>query len=155
MAPRVPVARALNPRPVIYPVGLGIFRATLHGHWHYIWLALGTFLITFSGVSGVPACVNYIIEAFTPRYANEATAIMNFYRLIFGIPIPFFLFPCAHKVGVQWVFGMMAFFTVFAFGVILAVMVWGRRLRELSFVHVKGEDGVTVVMDKVGEKDEV
>ena len=56
-------------------------------------LALGTFLITFSGVSGVPACVNCVIEAFTLRYANEATAIMNFYRLIFGIPIPFFLFP--------------------------------------------------------------
>jgi hypothetical protein len=117
---------------VIYPVGLGIFGATLHGHWHYMWLALGTFLITFSGVSGVPACVNYVIEAFTPRYANEATAVMNFYRLIFGIPIPFFLFPWAHKVGVQRVFGMMAFFTVFAFGMILAMMVWGRGLRELG-----------------------
>lgn len=63
---------------VTYPIGLGIFGATLHGRWHYMWLALGTFLITFSGVSGVSACFNYVIEAFTPRYANETTAIMNF-----------------------------------------------------------------------------
>lgn len=55
----------------------------------------------------------------------------------------------------QWVFDMMAFFTVFAFGMVLAVMAWGRRLRKLSFVHVESEDGVTVVKNKVGEKDEV
>lgn len=137
---------------VIYPAGLGIFGANLHDHWHYLWLVLGTFLVSFSGVSGVPACVDYVIEAFSPRYANDATAITNFYRFIFGIPIPFFLFPWANRVDVQWVFGMMVFFTIFTFSMILAVMVWGRRLRELSFVHVDGEDGLTVVKDKVGAK---
>jgi hypothetical protein len=112
-------------------------------------LAFAVFLITFSGVSGVPPCVNYIIEALSPALANEATAAMNFYRLIFGIPLTFFLFSWAAAVGVQWVFGMMAFFTVFAFGAIMMVMAFGAKLRGLSFVHIatKSEDGVKAVKD--------
>jgi hypothetical protein len=130
-----------------YPVGLGIFGACLHYHWHYMVLAFAVFLITFSGVSGVAPCVNYVIEALSPALANEATAAMNFYRLALGIAITFFLFPWAAAVGVQWVFGMMAFFTIIAFGAILVVMVHGAKLRTLSLMHaeMRTEDGVKVI----------
>jgi hypothetical protein len=132
-----------------YPIGLGIFGACLHNHWHYMVLAFAVFLITFSGVSGIAPCVNYIIEALSPALANEATAAMNLYRLVFGISITFFLFPWAAAVGVQWVFGMMAFFTIVAFGAIVLVMVFGPKLRALSFVHTatRNEDGVKVVKE--------
>ena len=110
-------------------------------------LAFAVFLITFSGVSGVAPCVNYVIEALSPALANEATAAMNFYRLALGIAITFFLFPWAAAVGVQWVFGMMAFFTIVAFGAILVVMVLGAKLRTLSLMRaeMRTEDGVKVI----------
>lgn len=129
---------------VTYPLGLGLFGACLLHHWHYMVLAFATFLITFSGVSGVPACVNYIVEAFTPALANEATAIMNLYRLVFGIGITFYLFEWAAAIGIQWVFGMMAFFTLLVFGLIIVVMIWGAKLRKTSFVHVDTEDNIRV-----------
>ena len=114
-------------------------------------LALAVFLITFSGVAGVPACVNYIIEAFTPAYANEATAIMNLYRLVFGIGLTFFLFPWAKTVGVNWCFGMMAFLTIAVFMLILVVMRFGETLRRFNFVKARSEEGV-VVIKHAGEK---
>lgn len=137
---------------IVYPIALGLFGATLYYHLHYMVLALAVFLLTFSGVAGVPACVNYIIEAFTPAYANEATAIMNTYRLVFGIALTFFLFPWAAAVGVNWCFGMMAFFTILVFLLILVVIRYGARLRKYNLVKATSEEGVVVI--KVGEKGE-
>jgi MFS family permease len=140
---------------IIYPIGLGIFGATLYYHWHYMVLAFAVFLITFSGVAGVPACVNYVIEAFTPAYANEATAIMNLYRLVFGIALTFFLFPWAGAVGVNWCFGMMAFFTIIVFLLMLVVMRYGEQLRNYNLVKAKSEEGVMVIkQDHHVQKDE-
>jgi MFS family permease len=129
---------------ITYPIGLGLFGATLFYHWHYIVLAFAVFLITFSGVAGVPACVNYVVEAFTPAYANEATAIMNFYRLVFGIALTFFLFSWADAVGTNWCFGMMAFFTIFAFLLILLVIKFGEKLRKYNLIKATSEEGVLV-----------
>jgi len=137
---------------VVYPIGLGLFGATLYYHWHYMVLALAVFMITFSGVAGVPACVNYIIEAFTPAYANEATAIMNFYRLVFGIALTFFLFPWAKAVGVNWCFGMMAFFSIFVFLLIFVVILFGKKLRKYNFITATSEEGVQIVKNNMAEK---
>ncbi|KIW19389.1 hypothetical protein PV08_03684 [Exophiala spinifera] len=130
---------------IVYPLGLGIFGASLLYHWHYMVLAFAVFLITFSGVAGVPAVVNYVIEAFTPAYANEATGIMNFYRLVFGIALNFFLFPWAAKVGINWCFGMMAFFTIFAFLLIMIPMRYGETLRRYNLVKAKSEEGMMII----------
>lgn len=119
---------------IFLPLGLGIFGACLYYHWHYMVLAFSLFLQIFAVLSGFAPVVNYVIEAIGRRWANEAMAAMTFWRIIFGISIPFFLFPWAAKVGMQWVFGMMAFFTIFAFGLIVTVMIWGEKLRRFNFV---------------------
>jgi hypothetical protein len=107
-------------------------------------LAFAVFLINFAGVSGVPAAVNYIVEAFTPALVNEAAAIMNLYRRVFGIGITFYLFDWAAAIGIQGVFGMMAFLTILVFGMVICVMIWGANLRKYSFVHADTEDNVKV-----------
>lgn len=71
--------------------------------------------------------------------------MMNLYRLIFGIAITFFLFPWVDKVGLNWVFGTQAFLSVFALGMIAAVMMHGPALRKLSFIHAASEEGVRTV----------
>lgn len=132
---------------VVYPIGLGIFGATLYYHWHFMALAFGAFVIQYSTVSAVPICYNYIIEAMGGSLANESTAAMNFYRLILGLSLSFFLDPWASAVGIQWEFGMMAFFTIFAFLLILVAIKLGHKLRAGIFLYTgpRNEDGMTVL----------
>jgi hypothetical protein len=140
---------------VVYPIGLGLFGGCLYYHWHYMVLALGCFMVIFAAVAMIPPCLNYIVEAFSPAFANEVSAMMNFYRLVFGIGITFFLFPWAEKVGMNWVFGTQAFLTMFAFGMVVLVMKFGPALRKLSLIHLVAEEEVRIVLKEKEKFDNV
>ncbi|MCJ1358869.1 MAG: hypothetical protein MMC33_008869 [Icmadophila ericetorum] len=130
---------------LIQPIGLGIFGAGLQYHTHYMVLALGAFLNTLGAFIAIPICVIYVIECFT-THAVEASVIMNLYRLVFGLAIPFFIDPWIARVGVGWTFGMSAFFTLF-FAFLLALLVWkGESLRQLSPI------GVTLAVTDEGKR---
>lgn len=130
------------PAGVILPIGLGLFGASLQYHLHFMVLALGTFLIFFAETALVPIAINYVVESFE-GHAPEATTALNFYRLALGIVIPFFIDPWEAAVSVGWVFGMQAFFTVLACGLV-AVLVWkGPAIRQYSMARYQSsEDGV-------------
>ena len=111
-------------------------------------LALATFLVAFGATAGAPAAINYVVECFPRSLSAETTAILNFDRLVFGLAIPFFIFPWADKVGNGWVFGMMAFFTLFSFAFIVALMIWGLSIRRHTFISIGQKsdgDGVRVL----------
>ena len=99
---------------ILLPIGLGIFGVALQYHSHYMILALGAFLITFSGMQSVHVMVNHAIECF-PQHALETSAIMSVYRLAFGFAIPFLVAPWEKRVGIGWVYGMAAFFSIESF----------------------------------------
>jgi hypothetical protein len=84
---------------VLQPIGLGLFGAALKFHLHFIVLALATFLITLTAVVSAPILDTYVVECFTTR-SSEANSVMNSYRLIFGLAVPFFIFPWVEAVGV-------------------------------------------------------
>lgn len=130
----------------ILPVGLGIFGASLGYHLHYMVLAVGNFLIFFGGSAAVPVIVNYVVECYTD-YGNEASASMNVYRLSLGVVIPFFVGPWERSVGLGWVFGMMAMFSVAIFGLVIALMWKGSVLRDMKGwgLRIKSEEGTRVV----------
>ena len=118
-------------------------------------LALATFMTNFGAISTVPPSLNYLIEAFSPALANEVSAALNAYRSTLAIAITFFLFPWAAKVGINWAFGMMAFFVILSFGGVTAVMIWGPKLRAKSLIHVESEEGIHIMNDgmpKAGEE---
>ncbi len=132
------------PSLILLPVGLGIFGAGLQYHLHYMVLAVGAFLITFAGMLSVPVVVNYVAECFK-EYAAETGTIMGIYRLIFGLVVPFFITPWEKAVSVGWVFGMAAFFSVGAFGLLVVLMLKGHEIRQLSFKSVAStEEGARV-----------
>ncbi|KAK4946611.1 hypothetical protein LTR10_014463 [Elasticomyces elasticus] len=111
-------------------IGLGCFGAALKYHLHYMVAAVGNFLLNFSSNVAVPVIVNYEVECFT-KYPVEAATIMNLYRTIFGIAIPFFIDGWEANVGVGWVFGMMAFVSMVAFILlIIPLMFTGHRIRH-------------------------
>lgn len=123
------------------PVGLGIVGATLQYHLHFMVLALGVCLVSMGGVSAVPIPINYLAECFR-HYPQEVGAALNFYRLIFALALPFFITAWTEKVGVGWVFGMQAFFSILAYLCVLLLMWKGRAIRKWSFIkHEEDEEG--------------
>ena len=137
--------------PVLFavPLGCGLFGGCIHYHWNYMVLALAFFLIAFGAIAGIPPAVNYVVESVGRSMANECAVALNCYRLILGLAVPFFLFPWAEKVGVQWVFGTMAFLSIAAFAALGMLMLFGSSIRKLDFVHEKGqEDGLKLVQSR-------
>ena len=139
--------------PFIMPIGLGIFGATLKYHLHYMVLALGTFLVSLGALVCVPVTTNYVVECFT-RHTLEASTAMGLYRLSFGLAIPFFVTPWTAKVGVGWVFGMAALFSLSSM-FLIAVLIWrGQQIRRWSFGALKETYEVEEVDVAVGKGDD-
>lgn len=137
------------PSLILLPIGLGIFGIAVQYHTHYMVLALGVFLITFSAMLSVPVAVNYVIECFR-QHALEASAIMGAYRLAFGLAVPFFVTPWEEAVGIGWVFGMAAFFSIASFMLLVLIMWKGHEIRNLSMHGVAStEEGSKLTETKV------
>ena len=133
---------------ICFPLGLGLFGASLRYHWDYMVLALATFLETFGAIAAFPPLLNYVVESFNPSLANEVAASINLYRVSFAISVTFFLFPWSDRLGINWVFGMMALFVVVWYLTVIACMIWGEKIRAASFVHAKSESGIQIVDDE-------
>ncbi|KAJ5093761.1 major facilitator superfamily domain-containing protein [Penicillium angulare] len=132
------------PSTFFMPIGLGIFGAALEYHLHYMVLALGSFLITFAAFCSIPVGINYLIECYMD-HPTEVACIMGTYRLTLGLIVPFFKDQWIDSVGVGWVFGMMAFFSLFAFSLVVVLMFYGHSLRQIRFgILSKDEEGMKV-----------
>ena len=130
------------------PVGLGIFGAALQHHLHYMVLALGSFLISFAAIISVPVIVNYVVECFR-GHAVEVSAIMGVYRLSLGLAVPFFIDPWIERVGGPgWVFGMAAFFSIFAFSLLVVLMRKGHELRQIRLGAFAWDEEGTKLVEK-------
>ena len=132
---------------LLAPIGLGIFGAGLEYHYHYMVLAFGTFLVTFSSVLSLPIVVNYVVECFV-HSAAEVAVIMNVYRLALGLALPFFIDGWSDAVGNGWLFGMAAFFSLFT-ALLVALLAWkGRTLRRFTIKGIIAtEEGENTCVD--------
>ena len=111
-------------------------------------LALGVFLTNFAEFALVPVTFNYVVECFTDL-GPEVITILNCFRLILGLVIPFFIDGWLARVGPGWAFGMMAFFTIFAFSLI-GLLAWkGEFIRQYSLPGLeRSEDGRELIVDE-------
>ena len=94
----------LLPCLFILPSGLGIFGAALKYHLHYMVLAFAVCIINITETVLVPVVINYVNECFL-GYAQEVTTALNFYRLILGFTVSFYITPWSEAVGAGWTFG--------------------------------------------------
>ncbi|PYH88605.1 polyamine transporter [Aspergillus ellipticus CBS 707.79] len=132
------------PSLVLTPIGLGLFGAALQYHLHYMVLALAVFLVTIGALASVPVTVNYVVECFT-RHPAEAGIVVGAYRIVYGLTISFYIDPWVAAVHVGWVYGMMAFFAVFAFFFVMLLMWKGHAIRGWQLASVaSSEEGVQV-----------
>lgn len=133
------------PSLIVLPTGLGIVGSALQYHLHYMVLALGAYLITFASMSSVPVAVTYMIECVASQ-PTEVGAFMGAYRLTLGLVVPFFINQWVARVGFGWVYGMMAFFSIFAFGFVVVLMTFGASLRERTLAEfAPSEIGAKVI----------
>ncbi|GKZ26424.1 hypothetical protein AbraIFM66951_004928 [Aspergillus brasiliensis] len=133
------------PSLIILPIGLGIVGSALQYHLHYMVLAFGAYLITFASMSSVPVAVTFMIECVASQ-PTEVGAFMGAYRLTLGLVVPFFINQWVARVGFGWVYGMMAFFSIFAFGFVVVLMLYGDRLRKRTLAQLApSEIGVKVI----------
>jgi hypothetical protein len=133
------------PSVIFMPIGLGIFGAALQYHLHFMVLALGSFFVTLGAFCSVPVAVNYLLECFRD-HPTEVACIIGTYRLALGLAVPFFVDQWIAKVTVGWVFGMMAFFSLIAFSLVVVMMVFGHQLRQIHIGNIsKDEEGVKIV----------
>lgn len=133
------------PSLIVLPIGLGIVGSALQYHLHYMVLALGAYLITFASMSSVPVAVTYMIECVASQ-PTEVGAFMGAYRLTLGLVVPFFINQWVARVGFGWVYGMMAFFSIFAFGFVVVLMMFGASLRERTLAKfAPSEIGAKVI----------
>lgn len=141
------------PSFVCTPLGLGLVGVGLRYHLHWIVIALGSALVTIGSLVSVPVTVNYICECFR-THTGEATVPVNSMRLFLGLSINFFIDPWVTDVGLGWVYGMMALFTVFAFG-FLGILMWkGHLIRQWTpFGLGSSEDGEHIVQKEVVDDD--
>ena len=110
-------------------------------------LAFGAFLVSFSTVLSLPIVVNYVVECFV-NSPSEVAIVMNVYRLALGVALPFFIEAWSHAVGDGWVFGMAAFFSLFA-ALLVALLAWkGETLRRFQIRGIAStEEGENTFLD--------
>ncbi|KAL2414720.1 hypothetical protein ABEF95_002676 [Exophiala dermatitidis] len=130
----------------LYPTSLGLVGATLYYHLHFMVLAFAVFLTAIASISGVSVVLSYLVECFTD-HPNEVAVVVNLYRLVFGIAVTFFIFPWSDAMGINWAYGMMAFFTAGAFIPIAVLMFQGPNIPSRSFITSKSDDGVKVSVE--------
>lgn len=130
---------------IVLPIGLGLYGICLQYHLHFMVLALGAVLVWFGGMLAMPVCYNYIIECFLD-HPVEASVSLNAYRVSFGLISVFLVTQWQAAVGVGWMWGMGAFFVVFADILMVWVIFKGRTVRNLTMFVSKSivatEDGI-------------
>ncbi|KAK4448432.1 MFS general substrate transporter [Podospora aff. communis PSN243] len=116
-------------------------------HWSI--MALAQLFVTIGSLVSIPITVNYICECFR-THTVEATLVLNSMRLFLGLSINFYINPWISAVGVGWVYGMMAFFSLFAFLVLVVLMIWGHAIRALTpFKTGSSEEGQFVLKKRL------
>ncbi|KAK5111947.1 hypothetical protein LTR85_011694 [Meristemomyces frigidus] len=142
----------LLPNIMILPVALGIFGAALQYHLHYMVLAFAVALLNVVETSLVPVIINYVCESFV-SYSQEVATALNFYRLILGLTVTFYINPWAAKVGPGWTFGMMAFFSLIGFSFTLILAWKGQVIRQWSAAKYQlSEDGDALFAERRTEE---
>lgn len=127
---------------VLSPVALGLFGVSLEKHYHFMVLAFSVFIMNIADVICLPIVNAYVVECFVD-YAAEVTTILTFYRLIFGLCISFFLPAWTAAVGINWTYGMMAFFVIIAYSLTWILEWKGPAIRRISLARFQadGEEG--------------
>ena len=102
---------ALLPAIVGLPLALGLFSTSLQKRLHCLWFALASFLMNLIVNALTTVVTNYYAEVFQ-GFASETVEKSDFYHLVLGLLVPFFVDAWKEHVGMGRSFSMMSFFSL-------------------------------------------
>lgn len=109
--------------------GLILMGFALDRRYHYMLTALGWGLYVF-GIMVVTVAINsYVLDSY-PEASGEVAAWVNFGRTLGGFIVSYFMVEWAEKQGTVRQMGTMCGIVGAAFFIVLALQVFGKRLRN-------------------------
>jgi len=90
---------------ILLSIALGIFAAALQYHLNYMVIAFAITVVDAVEVALAPVIINYACESFV-SYSQEVVTVLDFFRLILGLTVTFYIDGWVAKVGPAWMFGM-------------------------------------------------
>lgn len=109
-------------------IGLVLVGQSLDGHWHFMACSVAWGLYVFSAMVTTVACSSYVLDSY-PEASGEVSAWLNFFRTLGGFIVSYFQVTWATAQGTKVSFGIQAAICGGAFLIILALMIWGKKLR--------------------------
>ncbi|KKY31473.1 putative mfs transporter [Diaporthe ampelina] len=109
-------------------VGLVLVGQALENAWHFMALSVSWGLYVYGIMITTVAVSSYCLDSY-PEASGEVSAHLNNARTLGGFIVSYFQVQWAEKQGTKVSFGIQAAVVAAAFGIILFLMVVGKRLR--------------------------
>jgi hypothetical protein len=112
-------------------LGVVLLGYSLQNAWHYMVTAVVWGFFVFGIIIVTTAINSYLLDAY-PEASGEVAAWINFGRTIGGFIITYYEIPWVTAMGARNALGIQASIVAAAFGFIVILQFFGKRLREIS-----------------------
>lgn len=112
-------------------LGLVLVGQALEGAWHFMALSVSWGLYVYGIMITTVAISSYCLDSY-PEASGEVSAHVNNARTLGGFIISYFQVTWADAQGTRVSFGIQAAIVAAAFGIILVLMAFGKRIRVWS-----------------------
>jgi len=112
-------------------IGIVLLGFSLQNHWHYMVTAVTWGLFVYGILVCTTAINSYLLDAY-PEASGEVAAWINFGRTLGGFIITYEELPWVTAMGAQHALAIQASVVAMAFGFIVVLQFFGKRLREFS-----------------------
>ncbi|KAF8246552.1 MFS general substrate transporter [Wilcoxina mikolae CBS 423.85] len=116
---------------ILVPIGIFWFSWTTYPNIHWIVPIIASVFFGAGTLLVFSAVFTFLVDAY-PLYAASALAANSFVRSSFAAGFPLFSNVLYEKLGYQWAGSLLGFLTVVMAPVMVAFMVWGKRIRGRS-----------------------
>ena len=137
---RYPSVRRLEPEARLIPLwfatplmvlGIVLLGFSLQEGWHYMVTAVTWGLFVYGIIICTTGINSYLLDVY-PEASGEVAAWINFGRTVGGFIITYYEIPWTTAMGTKDALGIQASIVAAAFGLIVILQFFGKRLREFS-----------------------
>jgi hypothetical protein len=109
-------------------LGVVLLGQSLQHEWHYMVTAVVWGLFVFGIIICTTSINAYLLDSY-PEASGEVAAWINFGRTVGGFIVTYFEIPWVSSMGAARALGVQASIVAAAFGFIVILQVFGKRLR--------------------------
>ncbi|THV54242.1 hypothetical protein BGAL_0031g00160 [Botrytis galanthina] len=119
---------------IVLPIGLFLYGWSAEKHVHWIVPIIGTAIVGFSFILAILPTENYLVDGHE-LHAASAVAVCCILRALFAAILPLVGPPLYSRLGLGWGNSLLAFICIAFLPALVALMVYGERMRKNSRFH--------------------